>query len=45
MESERFNGSAMEGEETPARTAVRKELKATPLINRLTPPQTVFFDI
>ena len=38
-----FNGSAKEGEETPARTAVRKELKAAPLTNRLPPPQQVFF--
>ena len=35
--------AAKEGEETPARTAVRKELKAAPLTNRLAPPQQVFF--
>ena len=37
--------AAKEEVETPARTAVRKELKATPLQNCFTPPREVFFYI
>ena len=35
--------AAKEGKDIPARTAVRKELKATPLQKCFTPPHEVFF--